>query len=95
MSKYRFGRDVDLDKEVVLDARGRRITEKRATQIARETVRRGRPSLTGGSHHSPQVSIRMSEDLYRRVERHAARQHKSLSETGREALEQYLQRQSA
>jgi hypothetical protein len=97
MSKYKIGPDVDLNKQVVRDRKGRRITEKRAHAIAQDTLRqlrRGRPSLTGGSQHSPQVSIRVSLELYRRVERAARGQGKSLSETGREALEQYLERQA-
>ena len=37
--RYVLGPDIDLDKEVVLDKRGRRITEARAQQLARQILR--------------------------------------------------------
>jgi len=90
-------RDIELDEEVVLDANGERITEARAQEMAAATMqeyyrRAGRPSLTGGRKHSPQVSFRVPEDLAQRAEEAATKQGKSLSQLGREALEQYLDR---
>ena len=91
--RYTPGRDVDLDKEVIRDKKGRRITEKRAVQIAEETltkVGRGRPSLAGGSTHSPQVSFRAPAELREQAEERAAREGKTVSQLAREALEQLL-----
>jgi hypothetical protein len=59
--KYSYGEDVDLDTEVVRDKQGRRITEKRAAEIAEEAlaqVRAGRPSLSGTRKASPQIAFR-------------------------------------
>ena len=95
--KYKIGRYIDLDEEVVLDSRGERITEARAQewgeyaseQLAK--LRRGRPSLTGKSQHSPQISFRVPESLAKRAEELAAKQGKTVSQLGREALERYLE----
>ena len=94
--KYEIGPDIDLDEEVVLDARGERITEARAAEMAEHALQtvRGRPSLTGGGRHSPQVSFRVPERLARRAEEVAAREGKSVSQLGREALEEYLEAHS-
>ena len=35
---YKLGPDVDLDKEVIRDSKGRRITEKKAADIAKQTL---------------------------------------------------------
>jgi hypothetical protein len=35
-----LGQDIDLDKTVMLDANGERITEKRAQEIAEESMKR-------------------------------------------------------
>ena len=92
-------RDIDLDEEAVLDSNGERITEARAEQIAEETMQAyyrgaGRPSLAGTAkgQHSPQVSFRVPKHLAQRAEEVAARQGKSLSQLGRDALEEYLAR---
>jgi hypothetical protein len=63
-SKYMIGPDIDLDAEVVLDTRGNRITEAVADEIPEKAMedlyrRCGRPSLTGGRRHSPQISFRV------------------------------------
>ena len=92
--KYEIGPDIDLDQEVVKDRKGERITESRAREMAEyalDRVRRGRPSLTGGRRHSPQISFRVPEKLARRAEEVAAEQGKSVSQLGREALEQYVE----
>jgi Ribbon-helix-helix protein, copG family len=91
--RYQAGRDVDLDQEVVLDKKGRRITEERGRQIADEaiaTVTRGRPSLTAPGHRSPEVKARVPEELRARLKSAAARRGTSTSELVREALEKYL-----
>jgi predicted HicB family RNase H-like nuclease len=92
--KYKVGPDVDLNEEVVLDSLGGRITETRAKEMAEyalEQARRGRPSLTGRGKRSPQVSFRVPEELARRAGQLARQQGKTLSELGREALEQYVE----
>lgn len=96
---YKLGPDVDLDKEVVRDGKGRRISEPRAprapraARFAEETlarVGRGRPSLAGGKARSPQVSFRAPADLRLRAEERAAREGKTVSRLAREALERLL-----
>ena len=92
--RYRIGPDIDLDEELVLDGKGERITEARAKEMAAEALRQakpGRPSLTGGHRHSPQISFRVPEQLARRAEQAATEQGKSVSQLGREALEKYLE----
>jgi predicted HicB family RNase H-like nuclease len=90
-------RDIDLDDEVVLDAQGERITEARAEQMAAEAMqeyyrRAGRPSLSGQRERSPQITFRLPKRLAKRVETLAAREGKSVSQLGREALEQYVKK---
>lgn len=90
--RYTLGPDIDLDREVVRDKRGRRITEARAEQIAEETlegVGRGRPSLTGRGR-SPQVTFRLTPELRARAQARAEREGKRVSDVAREALEYYL-----
>lgn len=89
--------DVDLDEEVVT-VKGRRLTEARAEQLARETLtearRRnlipGRKSLTSGSTHSPRVQFRVPEAVATQAQNRARAEGKSLSELAREALLRYL-----
>ena len=94
MSKYRFERGtVDLDTEDVRDAKGRRITTDDAEALADEIEAHGvpgRPSLTAPNVQSPRISFRVSATLAERAAAVARRDGKSLSELGREALEQYL-----
>jgi predicted HicB family RNase H-like nuclease len=90
---YKLGPDVDLDMEVIRDAKGRRITEKKAEDIAEQTlekVGRGRPSLTGARTRSPQVSFRAPGELRAQAEARAAREGKTVSQLAREALERLL-----
>jgi hypothetical protein len=95
--EYTLGPDIDLDKEVVLDSHGERITEARAQESAEyaseqlDKLRRGRPSLTGASKHSPQISFRVPEELARRAGETAEKQGKTVSQISREALERYLE----
>ena len=51
--KYVWGKDVDLDKTVILDKQGNRLTNARAEKIAQEIIKQatGRPSLTGPPTH--------------------------------------------
>ena len=91
--KYIWGPDVDLDKEVVLDKRGRRITEARAAQISRQILREvaaGRPSLTGTGKVSPEVKARVPQAMKDKLEREAKKYGVSPSVLIRLALEEYL-----
>ncbi len=100
----RIGPDVDLEREDVRDAQGRRITkdyveralsdlldeDAPATPTSVTHPRRGRRSLTGDGVHSPRVSFRVSVDLHRRAQAKARREGKPVSVLAREALEHYL-----
>ena len=91
--KYVFGPDIDLDKEVVLDKRGRRITEVRAQQIARQIIREntaGRPLLTGAKIVSPKVKARVPKDMKDKLDREAKKFGVTPSVLIRQALEEYL-----
>ncbi len=90
--KYVLGKDIDLDREVVRDARGRRISSKRADKIAEEVIVQvvGRPSLTGPAKVSPEVKARVPEKLKIALEREAKRQGQTPSALIRQALEDFL-----
>lgn len=90
---YVAGPDIDLDREVVLDKDGRRITERRAERIAKDVLRRvrpGRPSLTRAGTRSPEVKAGVPAELQQRVRDAAASEHISTSQLVRKALEHYL-----
>jgi len=90
--KYVLGKDVDLEREVVRDGRGRRITNKRAEKIAEEVVAQvvGRPSLTAPSKVSPEIKARVPEKLKLALEREAKCQGQTPSALIRQALEEFL-----
>lgn len=91
--KYVVGPDIDLDHEVVRDKKGRRITERRARQLAEDALEKagvGRPSLTAPGRRSPEVKARVPEELRDRLQAAAEREHTSSSELIRKALEKYL-----
>jgi len=90
--KYTLGPDVNLDKEVVRDSNGRRITERRAQEVAERTIAQmvGRPSLTGAGMHSPEVKARVPLQLKKTLQREAKRRGQTCSELVREALEDFL-----
>jgi predicted HicB family RNase H-like nuclease len=90
--KYVLGKDVDLEREVIRDARGRRITSKRAEKIAEEVLAQvvGRPSLTGPTKVSPEIKARVPEKLKLALEREAKRQGQTPSALIRQALEEFL-----
>jgi predicted DNA-binding protein len=91
--KYRAGPDIDLDTDVVLDRQGRRITEKRARELAKDAlrqVRAGRPSLTSPGERSPEVKARVPADLRDRLRDEAKRRGTTTSELVRQALKKYL-----
>ena len=90
--KYVLGKDIDLDREVVRDARGRRISSKRAEKIAEEVIVQfvGRPSLTGPTKVSPEIKARVPEKLKIALEREAKRQGQTPSALIRQALEEFM-----
>lgn len=90
--KYVLGKDVDLEREVVRDGRGRRITSKRAEKIAQEVIAQvvGRPSLTGPKKVSPEIKARVPEKLKLALENEAKRQGQTPSALIRQALEEFL-----
>lgn len=90
--KYVLGKDIDLDREVVLDDRGKWITSKRAEKIAEKVIAQvvGRPSLTGPAKVSPKIKARVPEKLKLALEREAKRQGQTPSALIRRALEEYL-----
>jgi predicted DNA binding CopG/RHH family protein len=89
--RYVDGGDVDLDAEVVRRKDGTRLTEADAEAWAEEIkLRVGRPSLSSGHKHSPQVSARLPESLLERLRRRAEAEGKPASEIVREALEHYV-----
>jgi hypothetical protein len=92
-AKYVAGTDVDLDVEVVTDKQGRRITERRAQQIAADALGKagvGRPSLTRPGARSPEVKARVPEELHERLTAAARDRGVTASRLIREALESYL-----
>jgi predicted HicB family RNase H-like nuclease len=96
MTEYYDAGDIDLDEEVVLDHNGKRISEARAQEWAEYTMREywaqrgGRPSLSGGQTHSPQVSFRVPEQTRERAVARAEAEGVTVSELARRALEQLL-----
>ena len=91
-SKYVLGKDIDLDKEVIRDSQGKRITSKRAERIVEEVIAQvvGRPSLTGPSKVSPEIKAGVPEKLKKALEKEAKRQGQTPSAVIRQALEEYL-----
>ena len=80
---------------------GREITPEVAEALAEEAERGydlskakrrfvGRPSLSGNGA-SPRMSFRITPDLYRAMEKRAAREGRSVSDLAREAVTRYVQ----
>ena len=90
--KYTLGKDVNLDKEIVLDTNGRRITEYRACQITRQTHELvvGRPSLTGAGVQTSEIKARVPMELKKSLQREAKRRGQTSSELVRQAVEVFL-----
>ena len=89
------GPDIDLEKEVILDSKGRRVDQSYIEQAMQEVEeelakRAGRPSLTGTSAHSPHVSFRIPPELKARAEEAARERGTTVSKLAREAFEAFL-----
>lgn len=90
-SDTQIGPDVDLDEEDVRLRDGTRLTNDLAEAIT-EDVRRavGRPSLSGGRTHSPQVSARITPELQEEIRKYSERSGLTHSQVVRRALEQFV-----
>lgn len=90
--RYKLGKDIDLKKTVILDKKGRRLTDARAEKIAEETIKRavGRPSLTAKATHSPEIKARVPKKLKAALDREAKKRGETPSSLIREALEKFL-----
>jgi hypothetical protein len=77
---------------------GTAISEEAADGLADEAeigydigpTTRGRPSLTGDSQPSPQITFRVAPETRDAVVARAERDHTTVSEIARRALERYL-----
>jgi hypothetical protein len=90
-----IGPDVNLEEEVILDSKGRRVDqsyiELAMQEVEEELAKRaGRPSLTGTSAHSPHVSFRIPPELKARAEEAARERGTTVSKLAREAFEAFL-----
>jgi predicted HicB family RNase H-like nuclease len=85
-----IGPDVDLSKERVRLPSGQRLTPEKASAIVKRARTAGRPSLTGRRARSPQLSLRVSQDLLTQVRAHAKASGKTVSQAARGALEQMV-----
>lgn len=87
---------VDLKKTVVLDSKGRRITDEyiekslKDTEEIRKQIYAGRPSLTKEGVTSPRVTVRLSQKLHEQAKKKAKKKGISVSVLTRLALEKYL-----
>jgi hypothetical protein len=90
--KYTLGPDIDLNKTVIRDRNGKRITNARAEKMALEAIEKvvGRPSLTAKSVESPQVKVRVPMKLKKALDKEAKRRGETTSAIVREALEKFL-----
>lgn len=107
VAEYPIGPDIDLDKEEVYLADGTRLTEARAEQLGEEImerhykaigrpfVPRGRPSLSGGSTHTPALTVRVPAATRQDLEDIATAQGRRLADVSRDALTEYAQRHRA
>jgi len=83
-----IGRDVDLELDDLRLQDGTRLTDEAANGIVEQARRTaGRPSLSGQSAASPQISFRVAPAVRDRAAEVAAREGKTVSELAREALE--------
>ncbi len=89
---------VDLDAEVVLDARGERINQAYVDRVIGElTARRerpGRPSLSGEVGPSAHVSVRVPDTLAKSLDELSAARGVSRSTLVRDVLAEYVRQVS-
>ncbi len=97
-----LGPDIDLDVEEVYLADGTRLTEARAEQLSEQVMEahykaigrpfQGRPSLSGGRQHTPNLTVRVTAATREALEVIAERQGRRLSDVSRDALDEYARR---
>lgn len=92
-----IGPDIDLAREEIYLQDGTRLTEAKAQELAEWALtqrrsRRGRPSITGGSEHTPNLTLRVRPATRTALEQIAAAQGRRLADIGREALDEYVRR---
>jgi len=89
---YTLGSDIDLDKEILFDNNGVRITNEYVERILKENEHlfQGRPSLSAPRVHSPQLKVRVPEKLKAALDLEAKRRGQTPSALIREALESFL-----
>jgi hypothetical protein len=87
-----IGPDMDLEKEEVYAADGRRLTEELAQEIAERALERhrGRPSVSGGGQRTPSLTVRIPQPTRDALERLAKARGKRLADVSREALDEYV-----
>ena len=86
-----IGPDIDLDRNDIRLADGTRLTPETASQIVeRARCAPGRPSLSGNSAASPQIAFRVTPAVRDKAAAIAAREHKTISQLAREALEERI-----
>jgi hypothetical protein len=92
-----IGPDVDLDKEEIYLADGRRLTEQVAEEIAERALarHRGRPSVSGGGRRTPTLTVRVPQPTRDALEKLAKSQGKRLADISREALDEYISRHAS
>lgn len=89
------GPDVDLEREVILDSKGRRVDLAYVDRALADVdafwrKQGGRPSLTGEAKHSPHVSFRVTPELKAKAIREAEARGVTVSQLAREAFERFL-----
>ena len=91
-TKYTFGPDIDLNKTIIRDKNGKRITNKRAEKTAIDAIEKvlGRPSLSAKNVESPQLKVRVPIKLKKALDKEAKRRGETKSAIVREALEKFL-----
>jgi len=88
-----FAGYVDLDKEPLV-LNGKEYDEAAAEALAYDALAKaglgGRPSLTGRPQHSPQIGLRVTPAIRDKLRARAQREHKSVSDVIRDAIDQYV-----
>lgn len=89
------GPDINLDEEEILLHDGSRLTEQAAEELAERALeqrRAGRPSLSGGTAHTPPLTVRVRPGVRSALEEIAQKQGRRLADVSREALDEYVAR---